>query len=1111
MPVMKNITWMCAGLMLTLIAGAPTVADDTELLLQPPPVASSGKANVLFILDRSGSMKSTRDTIASYKSGTNYGGACDSNKIYWSQTGALPDCGVSTSYVDDANFHCAGAASWILGLGSFSGVMAQYRDGGPDGYSSGPKKWQTLAAGKTSEPIECEKDSGIHGDGTAGYLWARVGNDLSNEYTNDASEEISWGSAPVSTGYTVYDGNYINWKNNPVTINQEKWKTMQDALVPILTAFDNINVGIMNYNKNEGGKVTMAIKDLEANRAEAIANARVVGNSATPLAEMFYEAALYWNGQNYKYGGNAFDLSVWDPKPKYKLPPVPTGCAKNFNIYISDGVPNKDDASPFVNNLPQWEALMGSTGCDGSGEGKCLDDIAEYLYKRDTNGADGFQNVISYMIGFDIHLPIMESAAARSGGEYYQARDYEDLAASMTNIFANINDQTLSFAAPAVPVNSFNRTRNLNDIYLPVFSPQTNIHWPGNLKKYRIKDGQIVDAADVPAVDPATGFFKESAKSIWTVGDPDGAVVSMGGAAQQLPAPASRKLYTNNVSNVLTAAGNAVNASNASMIADSVLGLTGGAGEPSKTDLLDWMNGVDVQDEDNDPSTTVRNVMGDPLHAQPAAISYGGTEASPDVVVFTATNDGYLHAIDGETGTELWSFIPKEQLASMSALYVNSSAAYKNYGIDGHLVPVVTDDNHNGKIDGTDIAYLIFGLRRGGNSYYALDVTDKTAPKLLWKKTVTNAGQSWSKPVVTRVDVDIAGLNARKAVVIVGGGYDSVQDTNAYTATADAVGAGVHMLDLVSGVELWRAGSDLGADLTLSGMTRSIPSEVRVIDLTGDGFADRMYASDTGGQLLRFDITNGKIPSELVAGGVIAQLGAEGSGSPSDANNRRFYNSPDVAIFTDRNQNRRYISLSIGSGYRAHPLDNAAADSFFSIRDPDVLNQLPQSAYDSYNIVEIGDLVEVSGSVRTIIPTSKSGWRFTLPSNQKVLADSLTFDNSVFFVGFSPEANTSDPCAPSIGKNVLYRVHVANGDPAINADDLVTLPAADADAERAEDLAQGGIAPVPIFLFPSAWDASTCTGLECSPEPIVCIGVECFDPEFSNRPVRTLWTQDGIE
>jgi type IV pilus assembly protein PilY1 len=75
---------------------------------------------------------------------------------------------------------------------------------------------------------------------------------------------------------------------------------------------------------------------------------------------------------------------------------------------------------------------------------------------------------------------------------------------------------------------------------------------------------------------------------------------------------------------------------------------------------------------------------------------------------------------------------------------------------------------------------------------------------------------------------------------------------------------------------------------------------------------------------------------------------------------------------------------------------------------------------------------------------------------------------------------------------------------------LDTLLADDADEERVTELAQGGIAPTPAFLFPASTDPD-CEGTECAVPPIGCVGVECFNPGFVNNPVRTLWTQDGIE
>jgi type IV pilus assembly protein PilY1 len=152
--------------------------------------------------------------------------------------------------------------------------------------------------------------------------------------------------------------------------------------------------------------------------------------------------------------------------------------------------------------------------------------------------------------------------------------------------------------------------------------------------------------------------------------------------------------------------------------------------------------------------------------------------------------------------------------------------------------------------------------------------------------------------------------------------------------------------------------------------------------------------------------------------------------------------------------------------------------------------------------------VEVSNQVRVVLTAEDRGWQFTLPADQKVITDSVTFDDSVFFVGFSPEENDTDPCQPSIGKNFLYRVNVVNGDPVVN--NLDQLAPEDADAERVTPLPQGGIAPTPAFLFPSATDPN-CEGAACSPPPVACVGSVCFDPLFNNNPVRTLWTQDGVE
>ena len=1108
---------MSAALLAALVCGAPAVADDTELLLVAPNQSLAPKPNILFIIDSSGSMDTEENSRRIYDSTRDYDGGCDREMLYWSETGTIPGCDDNDKAFDKDAFVCESAKLQIGGIGRYTNLMAQYREGG----SIIPgKRWLPLEVGNEDDVVECRKDSGSHGAGVSGEVFAQKGSGLS-PFTDRALLEVAWGSWPLSRAYTVFDGNYLNYLENPEFADQERIDIVKDVTTAVLNSIENVNVGVMRFNNVDGGPVVLGMTDLDTNRQnilDAIAGIDASGN--TPLSETLYEAALYWRGLP-AYYGERVDEHPTDPNaltqsdPEVYKQPDTAVCAKNFNVLLTDGNPVGDGETPnLVDNLPDWFDTHQYSGCTGDNMGDCLDDISGYLFKDDISTEPGPQIVTTHTIGFSIDLDILEDAAEASEGIYFQADDVESLTIALLDIVNDIQDRSLSFAAPAVAVNTFNRTQNLNDLYLTTFAARETLHWPGNLKKYRIRGGEIVDKYLEPAVNPANGFFFDDITSLWS-SDGDGNVVDAGGAHENLPDFADRKLYTNNTANNdLTADANKLTPGNADAFNLADFGLTGSAEEPTKEELIRWARGEDVRDEDNNPATTQLKFMGDPLHSQPAAIVYGGDADNPEAVVFVATNDGYLHAVDADTGVELWSFIPKELLPNLFKLYVNPDSQYKNYGIDGDIVPVVKDANRDGIVDpGDDFVYILFGMRRGGDSYYALDVTDKDSPKLLWIANPPGGGQSWSTPTVVRMNMASGALNDDKAVVVIGGGYDTVHDTIVHPNSEDTVGNGIYFLDLVSGQVLWRAGIDASANLTLDDMTRAFPTQIRVVDINSDGFADRMYAADMGGQIWRFDIFGGNDPTAqgddaLVQGGVIAQLGAEGNAGATVGETRRFYNTPDVSIFDDFSQSRRFLAISIGSGYRAHPLDNSNSDRFYSIRDKDVFNKLSAGDYNGYAIVKDDDLVEVSGSVGTVIGANDRGWKFTLPANQKVLATSITFNNEVFFVAFAPDVSAAATCSAGVGRNFLYRVSVKNGDP---IGDLSAVIPGTEDELRVTDLAQGGIAPSARFLFPSPDDPDNCEDEECSLAPIACVGVECFDPGYRNLPVRTLWTQDGIE
>ena len=164
---------------------------------------------------------------------------------------------------------------------------------------------------------------------------------------------------------------------------------------------------------------------------------------------------------------------------------------------------------------------------------------------------------------------------------------------------------------------------------------------------------------------------------------------------------------------------------------------------------------------------------------------------------------------------------------------------------------------------GADQKIIVFGLRRGGNCYIALDITNPTSPEFLWmispdkivyKTTTTYTSdytelkQSWSIPQIGKID---DGTADGKWVAFIGGGYDNDnQDKeNPYTSSPDSKGRAIYVVDIKTGARIW-----YWSNAEDSTMTYSIPSDIAKVDTDGDGKIDRLYVGDMGGRIWRFDI-----------------------------------------------------------------------------------------------------------------------------------------------------------------------------------------------------------------------------------------------------------------
>jgi len=835
----------------------------------------------------------------------------------------------------------------------------------------------------------------------------------------------------------------------------------------------------------------------------------------------------------------------WKGNPVYESP-ITDQCQPSHIVMLTDGFAGSNDAEDLVEDLI---GLAVGDQCDRAGTDEaCGVDLARYLASQDqADDYDGNQVVLTHTVGLEVNDPWLEDIAEAGGGDYYTASTASELAEDFQSILNEVVDINSVFSAPSATVNQFNRLNHLDDIYFAIFHPERTVAWPGNIKKYKLVTGAlhdngtpdddsddpvvppntIVDANDQRAVNSTSGFFEDDSRDFWSTSTPSEFTVEQGGAANQIADTGTRNIYTW-LNTALTAAGdpapstaltqtvNEVSSSNGN-ITKALLG-DAAMSDPDYDELRDWMAGIDVEDWDDDNDTTDnRKQMGDPLHSRPVVVTYGlETDASgnevPELAMFFGTNEGYFHAIDANSGEEHFSFLPEEELGKMNARKNNNSGDHI-YGVDGAPTVWVNDIDADGVIedngaDPDDHVYVYFGFRRGGTSYYALDVTDLDSPEVLWRIEKTGdfaeLGQTWSKPIKTKIlyDTDPVANDfdanngdthydpAEKDVLIFAGGYDTNQDdisTNVHRRT-DSQGRAVFVVDAVTGELLWKADVNSHAD-----MQYSIPATMAVIDPDRSGHADQAYVGDMGGQVWRFDIHNGaywdgssQLPSDFISANVVAELAADNS----DTEARRFYQSPDVAIIEEDNTPK--IALTIGSGYRARPNDTTVQDRFYMIKLPNPFDALGSFNGGSPVNDRSGstDFIDVTDDLTPDLSASTTfGWYINMENNgEKVLSTPLTVDGNVIFTTYEPTVRL-DGCTVQPGTSREYVVNVTNGSPAINRSGGEYVK-----ADRARELKAGTIVDEPVLIFTEHGGGSTFLGTEKGSYDIT-----------SNRATRTFW------
>lgn len=851
------------------------------------------------------------------------------------------------------------------------------------------------------------------------------------------------------TPENYYLGDKLNWDSAQVggTPTTDIMAQIKEAVV---YAADNakgyVKLGLMGYgNNNQGGTVWYSTQDVSAQTmtgssafetALNLVDTNQLNSNQKPIGELLYDAGAYLGGRFTGSGSinatNRKNISSSWAAGSVGTPiasPMEAGCQKNVVILISRGGAVADNHIPsFIGNISK-----NADGTNYTGDSLVTtDDVARYMTTVDQNSTlSGDQFIQTYVVeAFTTQSDLMVRTANSHNGKgmYFNVTDKEDLKSALMQIVTTvIREANTGFVAPVVPASPENRSFTAERIYLGFFFPKEEGFWYGNLKKFALSDsGSILDINGVAATEN-DGGFKDTARSYWSTED-DGGEVNKGGVGGVLksrnlvptdPAAADplatavskRNIYTyfpgTSTSDILSQNGFTIGNAN---LTTTLLGV---ADTTARNKLISFVHGLDAYDEDTDTVTNEKRewVLGDILHSKPMILNYkkyaftaaNEVDANQNkTYIFVGANDGMLHCFRDRDGVEEWAFVPPGVISNLK--YIVDGTQQHTYFVDGTPTAYIHDADGDGNIETNDgdKVIVIFGMRRGEGtdtldaslprgSYYALDVSDPTAPKFLWQVNsqyryrhgvtavasgMGEMGETWSNPRVGKVKIG----SVQKVVAVFGAGYDNNEDlrwgstqtfpsgtttstsistpslefTQARSSTGgtqlNPKGRGIYVMELAS---LSNTGNGFVPDFTNSGsfvwgythdgnngnMDFSFPGDPLVLDKDANGFIDKVYMGDTGGRIWKFDLGGTATTSWTSSASMIFSANPGGA-DPLDepaTNGRKFFFKADTTGWGD------YTVLYIGSGDREHATNylsagtttGAVLDRLYAIRDID--------------------------------------------------------------------------------------------------------------------------------------------------------------------------------
>jgi type IV pilus assembly protein PilY1 len=468
-------------------------------------------------------------------------------------------------------------------------------------------------------------------------------------------------------------------------------------------------------------------------------------------------------------------------------------------------------------------------------------------------------------------------AAVNGRGTYFSATDPSTLSAGLESALKAIDEDTGS-AAAAVTSNP-NLSAGDNYVFSSTF---VSAAWTGELVRRQISlsSGSVSSTVDWAAAALLDAKAEAGTRTIYTY-DPSDIADRLKSFEWDSLTTAEQgyfsKTYVKSGSNPLTQ----FCTTGTMCLSDAAQDDAAGA------NLVAFLRGSRVhEDTAADPSRYYRqrkHVLGDivgseavyvkrPIYnyADSGYAAYKSAKASRPATVYVGANDGMLHAFDADSGEERWAYVPSEV---MPRLYKLADKAYRTshqFYVDSS--PVIADVYFGGQWH----TVLVGGLGKGGRGYYALDVTDPTAPKALWEfshdtakgtgyTTDANLGYTYGK-------ASIGKLRDGTWTVIVPSGYNNV---------SPGTGRGyLFVLNAQTGALVRTIDTGEGSTGTPSGLAHiSSWADSPEIDNT----TARVYGGDLLGNVWRFDVNNEIGDSGYDAEKLATLLSSTGSVQPVTA------------------------------------------------------------------------------------------------------------------------------------------------------------------------------------------------------------------------------------